>query len=145
MPRPSRAVMAVIAVAVAGLATAGSVLARNSADAPPEEALPAAAAFRIGTCRVIAGPVLAIARLDRTLGTADAVSPADRATLADEQRKLIAARPAAEPGLRGALDGLVTAIGFVRLRVDSHSYDGGVWREADARRRTVQQLCVGAR
>lgn len=144
MPRPSRAVMAVIAVAVAGLATAGSVLARNSAGAPPE-ALPAAAAFRIGTCRVIAGPVLAIARLDRTLGTADAVSAADRATLADEQRKLIAARPAAEPGLRGALDGLVTAIGFVRLRVDSHSYDGGVWREADARRRTVQQLCVGAR
>lgn len=142
MRRPDRTAIVVIAVAVAGLATTGSLLARNH-PGPPPEALPAAAAFRPGTCRVLAEPVLAIARLDRTLATADAALPAGRATLADEQRKLIAARPMTEPGLRGPLDALVTSIGFVRLRADSHSYAPAVWREADTRRRVVQQLCVG--
>jgi hypothetical protein len=141
-----RTVLVVTAVLVAVLATAGSVLAwRSPAAGPRPEPLPAAAEFRTGTCRAIADPVLAIARMHPALATAEAVSRTDRARLADEQRKLIAARGTAEPDLRGQLDGLVTAIGFVRLRADSHSYDSAVWREADVRRRAVQQICVGAR
>jgi hypothetical protein len=138
--------MVTAAVLVASLATAGSVRAwRASAGEPRQEALPAAAAFRTGTCHVIAEPVLAVARMNPTLATATTVSSADRTRLAGEQRKLIAARAKAEPDVRGALDGLVSAIGYVRLRADSHSYDSAVWREADARRHAVQRICVGAR
>ncbi|HEY0360566.1 MAG TPA: hypothetical protein VGD11_18450 [Mycobacteriales bacterium] len=146
MPRMSRrTVMVMTAVLVAVLATAGSVLARrSSADEPRREVLPATADFRAGTCRAIAGPVLAIATMHRTLATATTLSLADRGRLADEQHKLIAASATAEPDLRGPLDGLVTSIGFVRLRSDSHSYDPAVWREADARRHVVQRICVGA-
>jgi hypothetical protein len=147
-----RIILAITAVLVAVLATAGSVLAfrndpnlRDDRPARPAEVLPSAAAFRAGTCRTIADPVLAIARMDRSLAAADTVSQEDRARLAAEQQRLIAARAAAEPDLGGALDRLVTSIGFVRLRADSHSYDGAVWHEADARRRAVQQVCVGGR
>jgi hypothetical protein len=147
VPRMSRrTVMVTTAVLVAVLATAGSVLAwRSSADEPRREALPAADEFRAGTCRAIAGPVLAIARMHRTLATAEELTPSDRTHLAGEQQKLIAARATAEPDLRAPLDRLVSSIGFVRLRSDSHSYDAAVWREADGRRRAVQQICVGAR
>jgi hypothetical protein len=154
VPRISpRTVLVTTAALVAVLATAGSVLAarearpahRPAAPPVPAEVLPPAAAFRPGTCRTIAEPVLAIARLHPTLATATTVSPTDRTRLAGEQRKLIAARAAAEPDLGTPLDGLVTSIGFVRLRADTHSYDPALWHEADARRRAVQQLCAGRR
>ena len=147
MPRiPRRAALVTVAVLVAALATAGSVRAwRTSAAQTRAEALPTAAEFRTGTCRAIADPMLAIARMDRTLAGANTVSPADRARLADEQRRLIAARATAEPDLGGPLDGLVSSIGFVRLRSDSHSYDPAVWHAADARRHAVQRICVRVR
>jgi hypothetical protein len=129
--------MAAIAILVAVLATAGSVLAHRRAAEP----LPDPAEFRAGTCRSIAEPVLALARLDQHLHTAGKIPGADRRRLTAAQQRLRAAH-GADPVLAGPLRDLVTSIGFVRLRSDTSTYDTAVWREADTRRRAVQRLCL---
>jgi hypothetical protein len=144
-------VIAVWAVLVVGLAVVGGALGVEGgalvgrAPSPPPEAIPAAAAFRPGACRAIAEPVRALAGLDRSLASATAVPAADRDRIATEQRRLLAARSAAEADLGPPLDDLITSIGYVRLRSDTHSYDAAVWTEADHHRRAVQRLCVPSR
>jgi hypothetical protein len=129
--------MAVIAIVVAVLATTGSVLAFAARDTEP---LPEPEAFRPGTCRTVAGAVLTLARLDRTLHDATALRATDRRRVEDTQ-KVLRAVPA-DPAV--PLRDLVTALGYVRLRADTGTYSPAVWREADARRRAVQRACVRA-
>ncbi|HEY0486699.1 MAG TPA: hypothetical protein VGD72_10665 [Mycobacteriales bacterium] len=131
-----RTVVVTIALVVAALATAGSGPAHRRAS----ERLPDPSAFRPGTCRTVAGPVLTLARLDRTLRDAPALPSADRGRITDAQRQLLGAP--ADPALAGPLRDLVTAVGYVRLRADTGSYSAAVWRDADARRRAVQRACV---
>jgi hypothetical protein len=129
-----RTAMAVITILVAVLATAGSVVAyRRAADPLPEPA-----AFRPGTCRSVAGAVLTLARLDRTLRDATALRAADHRRVDGAQEELRAAPADQAVPLRD----LVTALGYVRLRADTGTYSPAVWREADARRRAVQRACV---
>jgi hypothetical protein len=133
--------MAAIAILVAVLATAGSVLAYRGAAEP----LPDPAEFRAGTCRTIAEPLLALARLDRELDAAREVPAADQRRIAAAQKRLIAARDAADSDLARPLRQLINSIGYVRLRSDTSSYDTGVWRSSDDRRRAVQRLCLAHR
>ena len=136
--------MVTTAVAVAALATLGSVLAARAAR-PGGEVLPEPTAFRAGTCRTIAEPLLAVARLEPALAGAREVPAADLGRVAAAQKRLLAAHPRAEADVAVPLRDLVTALGYVRLRSDSRSYDPAVWREADLRRRAVQGLCTVTR
>lgn len=145
MLRPSRrrAVIAVWAVVVLGIVVTGAAFGTTRGrPSPAAEPVPAVTAFRPGGCRTIAEPVRALAGLDRSLAGATAVPAADRAHLAVEQKRLIAARPSVEPDLGTPLDDLITSIGYVRLRSDTHSYDAEVWAVADGHRRAVQRICV---
>jgi hypothetical protein len=135
-------VITVWAVLVVGLVVVGSALAFGGRPSAPPEAVPPATAFRPGACRAIAAPVVALARLDRTLASARSISAADRGLITTEQRRLRTARPSAEPDLGPPLDDLITSIGYVRLRSDTHSYDRRVWATADDHRRVVQRICV---
>jgi hypothetical protein len=133
----SRRLVLVVALG-AVLATTGSLVAvRLAADTLPDPT-----AFRPGTCRALAEPVLALARLDRDLDTATTVPTAVRGRIGRLQRQLTGAP--ADPSLDGAVRGLVTALGYVRLRSDTGTYDTGVWRKADDRRQALQRVCVRA-
>ena len=129
------------AVVVAGLA--GCTAADPPAAAPaPAERLPAATDFRAGPCRALAEPVLGLARLAHRNAGEDELAKADRAELSRHQDELGAVDIKVEPALAPAVTSLVTAIGFVRLRVDSHSYQPVLLRDLDEARRSVQRTCV---
>jgi hypothetical protein len=141
LTRP-RTVIAACAVLIVGLVSVGGALAARGRPSPPAEAVPPAAAFRPGACQAIAGPVRALAYLDRTLASAKTVPAGDRDRLTAEQHRLRAAQRSAERDLGRPLDDLITSIGYVRLRSDTHSYDRTVWATADDHRRVVQRVCV---
>lgn len=94
--------------------------------------LPAPEAFAPGVCRTIAEPVIAIGSSAWSVRH-DNEPPAKAAVaLREPQRRLINARDQATPPLRDAVQDLVTAIGFLRLHVDSHTYDTQQLTDVDA-------------
>jgi hypothetical protein len=123
---------------IVGAAALALVLA-GCASADAEE-MPKADEFRAGTCRQAAEPVLALARIAERNDGADGVSMSDRQELATHQKTLKAIKPEAE--LATPLTELITAIGFVRIRLDGKSYDPALLRDLDAARRAVQSRCT---
>lgn len=102
--------------------------------------LPRADEFRDGVCRQAAEPVLALARIaDRNDG-ARTVGMTDRKALATHQAALKKLQPDAE--LAEPVTALVTAIGFVRIRLDGRTYVPALLRDMDKARATVQTRCV---
>jgi len=123
---------------IVGAAALALVLA-GCASADAEE-MPKADEFRAGTCRQAAEPVLALARIAERNDGANGVSMSDRQELATHQKTLKAIKPEAE--LATPLTELITAIGFVRIRLDGKSYDPALLRDLDAARRAVQSRCT---
>jgi hypothetical protein len=118
-----------VAVGYAGLSTRG-------------ERLPDPNAFRPGSCRSVAEPVIALARMDPHLRSARTVSASQRAELSHQQKVLQAARAGAEPTVADSLDHLVDAIGWIRLRSDTGTYDPRLWRDVNDRRHDLQRTCT---
>ncbi len=135
---PRALVTTLAALFVLGTAACSDAEASNR----PEK-LPAAADFMAGSCRSAAEPVLELARIAGRNDGAASLSQPDRATLATPQRELLALTPTADAALRPRLTALTTAIGFVRLRSDSKTYEPALLAEMDIARRAVQASCVG--
>jgi hypothetical protein len=97
--------------------------------------------FRTGTCHDAAPAILAVGDVGARLIGARAVPGPDNKVLTTEQKKLMGLRTSAE--LSQPVDDLVVAIGYVRLRVDSHTYDDPKLMSAlvDAQQKVVHS-CV---
>jgi len=96
--------------------------------------------FHTGTCYDAAPTVLAVGDLAIRLRRAGEVSTVDRTTLGSGQRELRKLRTSAE--LEQPVKDLVTAIGFVRLRVDSNSYDSKLMEAVLNAEQQVVKRCV---
>jgi hypothetical protein len=127
---------------VAGLASACTAANADESDLPPED-LPAASAFKAGACQSTAQDVLGLAKLARTIVSAESVSAADRTELRTRQAKIAEARANADEQLAKPLQDLVTSIGWVRIRFNGQTYDPKIVGQMDQTRRAYQQLCVG--
>jgi hypothetical protein len=114
-PKTRAASAAALTLAIATLAGACSGPAKPAFIRPnPDE-------FRTGTCHDAAPAILAVGDIGVRLAGAKAVPDPDRKTLTEQQKRLMGLRTSAE--LSQPVNDLVVAIGFVRLRVDSHTYD----------------------
>jgi hypothetical protein len=128
------------AFAVALLATpAASSVAATTA---PPEALPSQSQFAAGTCASVAQPVLAVAKLSARYHGARSIPPDQRKVLLEQQNQLADRSKDADAVVRAPLTELVTAIGFVRLRYASRTYDPALLNDLDSARRGVQRACV---
>ncbi len=130
----TKTLMAVVLAAVA-LAGAGCTGGKK------EQLLrPGLDQFHTGTCYDAAPTVLAVGDLAIRLRRAGEVSTVDRTTLGSGQRELRKLRTSAE--LEQPVKDLVTAIGFVRLRVDSNSYDSKLMEAVLNAEQQVVKRCV---
>jgi hypothetical protein len=134
-------------------AAAGLLLATVAACSPGDstvdaagktpEKLPATSEFRDGTCRAAAEPILELARLAARNERAKAIPIEDRTALTARQQELLRLAPTASADVRAPLTALTTAIGFVRIRQDTRTYEPTLLRDMDAARRQLQRDCVG--
>lgn len=132
-PRAAR--LAALTLAAAALAAA------CSGPAKPAFVRPNPDQFRTGTCRDAAPAVLAVGDVGSRLAGAKAVSDADNKVLTSQQKTLLGLRTSAE--LNRSVHDLVVAIGYVRLRADSHTYDDPTLMAAVlAAQQTVVRSCV---
>jgi hypothetical protein len=130
------------AVSTAALALAAAALAGAcSGPAKPAFARPNPDEFRTGTCHDAAPAILTVGDIGTRLAGATAVPDPDSKSLTTQQKTLMGLRTAAE--LSQPVNDLVVAIGFVRLRVDSHTYDDPKLMAAvvDAQQKVVRS-CV---
>lgn len=131
------AIVLILSTATAG-AVGWAITARIAAPA-----LPSASAFHPGTCRNVAEPVLSLARLAHRVEDRRTVSTPDREELRRVQDTLVSASPGAPAELAEALDVVVRAIGYARLRVDSGTFEPSYLRDVDTARQRLQSACVG--
>ena len=127
---------------LAALLVLGTAACSNAEAARKPEKLPAAADFQPGPCRAAAQSVLEIAKIAARNDGAKSLSQPDRATLANRQRELLVLTPTADATLGPRLTALTTAIGFVRLRSDSKTYEPALLTDLNTARRAVQSTCV---
>jgi hypothetical protein len=110
------------AAGLAALTLAAALLAAAcSGPAKPQFVRPNPDQFRTGTCRDAAPAVLTVGDVGTRLAGAKAVPDTDSKALTTQQKTLMGLRTSAE--LTQPVHDLVIAIGYVRLRVDSHTYD----------------------
>src|SRR3954452_18027203 len=93
--------------------------------------------FAAGPCQQVAPAVLQIGHLVSVANKHHGVSKQNQQafTTAQTQLRGLASKP---PGS----DALITAIGFLRLRLDSHSYQSQQLADVQAAQRSVQRTCT---
>jgi hypothetical protein len=130
------------AAGLAALTVAAATLAAAcSGPAKPQFIRPNPDQFRTGTCRDAAPAVLAVGDVGARLAGVTAVSDADNKVLTSQQKTLMGLRTSAE--LSRSVHDVVVAIGYVRLRVDSHTYDDpGLMAAVVTAQQKVVQACV---
>lgn len=102
---------------------------------------PKASAFRAGSCRSVAPSVLALGKDLHGLGT-KAPSSKQKSALKDHQRALRDQQPGVEPSLAPTVAKLVTAVGIVRLRADTDSWDSALADTAMQAYQGVVRTCT---
>jgi hypothetical protein len=125
------------AAALAALALAGA----GCTGGTKEPVRPGPDQFHTGSCHDAAPTVLAVGDLAIRLRGASQVSTVDQNTLTSGQRELRRLRSSAE--LERPVKDLVVAIGFVRLRVDSRSYQPTLMEDVLAAEQRIVRRCVG--
>ncbi len=98
--------------------------------------------FAAGTCRSAAGNILALGDIARRLTGQATVPVADQTALRTYQKSLIRILPTANPATRQPLQDLITAIGFVRIRVDSNNYQPALMNDMAQAQASVQSACL---
>jgi hypothetical protein len=109
----------------------------------PPLGLPIASTFKAGTCHDAAEQVLALGAFAYRRDGAKTLTTDDRAQLARASTRLAALRTASDRMLDARLGDLLTAIGFVRLRVGK-TYDPQLLRDMENERLRVQELCTAS-
>ena len=100
------------------LAAVSGCSSSSSSFAQPKES-----AFNPGSCRQLAPAVLRLGRDVHDLGT-KTPSASQRTTLKDDQQKVRDLQPGLSAGVAPAVQDLVGAVGLMRIRADTNSYDG---------------------
>ena len=98
-------------------AVSGCTTSSNSFAQPKESA------FNPGACRQLAPAVLRLGRDIHGLGT-KTPSGSERTTLKDDQQKVRDLQPGLSAGVASAVQDVVGAVGLMRIRADTNSYDG---------------------
>lgn len=93
-----------------------------------------------GACRQAATALNQLHRDVAALKSDKVGTPAQRASLAASQRQLQALRPEST-AVTGRVAAVVEAVGFLRLGVDSHSYDSAVLTRADDAAGQLAKVC----
>ena len=101
---------ALLVVVLAGCTSSGP-------DVPDEED------FAAGTCRTAAPDVRAVGEAIPRLGDGGKVDADVKDDLREAQDRLAALSEGAEPDVAPSLQGLVEAIGLVRIRADGNTYE----------------------
>ena len=130
-----------LTTALAGALTATLAACGTTGPSRGPLGLPLASTFKTGTCHDVAEPVLGLGVFAFQRDGAKSLSTADRRKLADTSTRLVALRAEADPGLANPLTGLLTSLGFVRLRTGK-TYDPQLLRDMDSARVQVQEVCV---
>lgn len=101
---------------------------------------PTLSAFTPGSCQTLAPSVLALGRDLHSLGTR---SPSDSRSdaLKSDQAQLRSRQAGLSTELAPTVQQLVTAVGIVRLRADTDSYDPSLARRALGAYREVLSAC----
>jgi hypothetical protein len=120
---------------------AALALTAGCGDKRPPLKQPSADSFKTGTCRDAADAVLALGKFAYDNDGKKSLTVADRDKLRDQANKLIVLRSAAEAPLDQQLQDLITAVGFVRLRVEP-TYDPQLLKDMGAAQNTVQKTCT---
>ncbi len=118
---------------------AGCTSGSDEPDAPAFRP-PAETAFSEGTCRLAAPDVVAVGQQAHDLG--DAVPPEAATLLRESQSRLDALAESAEPAVKTPLSRLVVAIGAVRIRSDSGTYESSLARDVIAAYDAVVSACT---
>ena len=131
-----------VVLAAAACITALSLAACGGTSGPSDGfAQPAATAFRAGDCRTAAPSVLVIGQQARQLGTKAKPAASTLAALTEAQAPLLA-HPSTDPQVGAALQKLVAAVGFVRLRSVGSVYDPALGKQVAAAYDGVLQACT---
>jgi hypothetical protein len=133
------------AIAIACAACGGSADGERAPDggAAAAPALrPEPDRFRTGTCRDAAPAILAIGAVAARLADEQAVSQAEEKMLTAHQATLRKLKPSAD--LRKPTQDVVTAIGFIRIRLNGNTYEAELVNElATAQQRLVAACTAG--
>ena len=113
------------------------LLAGCTSDVPAEDE------FAAGTCRTAAPDVRAVGEVIPELGDGGKVEPDLREELREAQDRLVAIADGAEPALKGDLQGLVEAIGIVRIRADGNTYESAQGQALTRAYERVLDACLG--
>lgn len=124
-----------VAAATLTLATACS----GSSAGPTQ---PAVSSFADGTCRTAAPDVLAIGAQVRKLGTGKTPPAAPLDAMTSAQNRLDAIATGAEPAYQPALRRLVTAVGLLRLRAHTGSYEPSLGQGVVSAYDDVVKVCT---
>lgn len=112
------------------------VLAGCTSDVPAEDD------FAAGTCRTAAPDVRAVGEAIPELGDGGKVASDVKDDLREAQDRLAALADGAEPELQPDLQGLVEAIGIVRIRADGNSYESAQGQALTRAYERVLDACV---
>ncbi|HVE74015.1 MAG TPA: hypothetical protein VNA30_02855 [Mycobacteriales bacterium] len=127
--------------ALAACVLALSLAACGGKEEPTPLKQPAEDSFAAGTCRTGAPDVLALGRTVHLLGNGPTVTPERRSALSEAQDRLAAVAEGAEPMYKPAFDRLVVAVGVVRIRADSNTYEKQFGERAAAAYDEVLAVC----
>ena len=114
-----------------------ALLAGCTSDVPAEDE------FAAGTCRTAAPDVRAVGEVIPELGDGGKVEPDLREELREAQDRLVAIADGAEPALKDDLQGLVEAIGIVRIRADGNTYESAQGQALTRAYERVLDACLG--
>ncbi len=106
-------------------------------------AQPKASAFSPGSCRDLASPVLALGKDLHALGTR-APSDAQADSIKAAQARVRSLNSAAPDDLKPAVQQLITAVGILRIRNDTDSYDASVAKDAMTAYQELVTVCTSA-
>lgn len=118
------------------LAAVSGCTSSSSSFSQPKES-----AFNAGSCRQLAPAVLQLGRDVNDLGT-KTPSVSQRTTLKDDQQKVRDLQTGLSAGVAPAVQNLVYAVGLLRIRADTNSYDGTLAGLALEQYKALVALCT---
>ena len=117
-------------------AVSGCSSSSSSSFSQPKEST-----FSPGSCRQLAPAVLRLGRDIQDLGT-KTPSASEQTTLKNDQQKVRDLQPGLSAGVAPAVQDLVGAVGLMRIRADTNSYDGTLAGLALKQYRALVALCT---
>ncbi len=118
------------------LAAVSGCSSSSSSFAQPKES-----SFNPGSCRQLAPAVLRLGRDIHDLGT-KTPSAAQRTTLKNDQQKVRDQQTGLSAAVAPAVQNLVSAVGLLRIRADTNSYDGSLAGLALTQYTSLVALCT---